>query len=55
MVLRYVVVRADAGAEVRFPVAFVLHGRLHTVELKAMAGPGDEGEMVVTVMLPEKD
>ena len=55
MLLRHVAARATDGAEVRLPVAFVLHGHLRTVKLKAVAGPGDDGELVVTVMLPDED
>lgn len=43
-------------SELRFPVAFVTDGdRTETAMLKAVAGGGDHGELVVTVMLPEED
>lgn len=42
--------------EVRFPVAFVMNGDLaKTVVLKAVAGGGDRGELVLTVMMPGED
>jgi hypothetical protein len=46
------------GAEVRFAVHVrndVREGTPPLVRLKALCGPGDEGEPVVTVMLPEED
>jgi hypothetical protein len=50
--------RAGSGAEVRFGVHVRNANRDRTpplVGLKALCGPGDEGEPVITVMLPEED
>jgi hypothetical protein len=50
--------KAKDGAEVRF----ALHvrnsnraGVLPLVSLKALCGPGDQGEPVITVMMPDED
>jgi hypothetical protein len=53
-------VRAGRGAacEVRFGVCVRHDNRDRTpplVRLKALCGPGDAGEPVLTVMLPEED
>ena len=57
--LRFAVRVQDGGAsEVRFGVHVRNDNREHTpplVRLKALCGPGDNGEPVVTVMLPEED
>jgi hypothetical protein len=48
----------DGGSEVRFSVHVRNDNREGTpplVRLKAMCGPGDHGEPVLTVMLPEED
>jgi hypothetical protein len=43
-------------AEISFEVMFLDgHKRLKTVQLKAHCGPGDEGEPVLTIMLPNED
>ena len=53
--------RASSTSEVRFSVLFRLRGRpgvragLHKTELKLHSGPGDAGEHVITIMLPEED
>lgn len=50
--------RASNGAEVRFAVHVRNDNREWTpplVRLKALCGPGDQGEPVVTVMLPGED
>jgi hypothetical protein len=50
--------RRCAGAEVRFGVHVRSDNREGTpplVRLKAHCGPGDQGEPVVTVLLPEED
>jgi hypothetical protein len=55
--LRRAIGRGD-GAEVRFGVHVGNDNRERTpplVGLKAVCGPGDQGEPVVTVMLPEED
>ena len=40
---------------VMFKVSYVIKGRNRLVELKALCGPGDQGEPVLTIMLPEED
>ena len=50
--------RGADGREVRFGVHVRNDNRSHEpplVRLKAVCGPGDDGEPVVTVMLPEQD
>src|SRR4051812_9300191 len=50
--------RAGGGAEVRFGVHDRKDNRERTpplVRLKALCGPGDGGEPVLTVMLPDED
>ena len=50
--------RSDGGPEVRFGVHVRNDNRERTpplVRLKALCGPGDNGEPVVTVMLPDED
>lgn len=46
------------GDRLTFKVAFVMDaetGRSETVDLLAVVGPGDEGEPVLTIMLPEDE
>jgi hypothetical protein len=46
------------GPEVRFSVRVRNDNRIDTpplVRLKALCGPGDQGEPVVTVMMPDED
>jgi hypothetical protein len=48
----------SAGAEVRFGVHVRKDNRERTpplVRLKALRGPGDDGEPCITVMVPEED
>ena len=49
--------RAAAGGDrLTFEVVFLNARKRHeTVQLKAICGPGDEGEPVMTVMLPSED
>jgi uncharacterized protein DUF6573 len=50
--------RGGVGAEVRFAVHVRNDNREGTpplVRLKAVCGPGDQGEPVITVMLPDED
>jgi hypothetical protein len=50
--------RRSEGAEVRFGVHVrngTREGTPPLVRLKALCGPGDDGEPVVTVMLPDED
>jgi hypothetical protein len=56
--LRCAIGRCDGGTELRFGVHVRndhRHGTPPLVRLKAVSGPGDEGEPVVTVMLPAED
>jgi hypothetical protein len=50
--------RGGSGSEVRFAVHVRNDNRDRTpplVRLKALCGPGDRGEPVVTVMMPDED
>jgi len=48
--------RSGGGDRVDFQVIFLqAPGKHETVTLKAVCGPGDEGEPVITVMLPDED
>ena len=53
----YVAVRGGAaGDHVEFEVIFLQEPSRHeTVSLKAVCGPGDRGEPVITVLLPDED
>jgi hypothetical protein len=56
--LRCAIGRSDGGPEVRFGVHLGNDNRERTaplVRLKAVCGPGDDGELCVTVMLREED
>lgn len=56
--LRCAIGRGGDGSEVRFGVHVRNDNREGVpplVRLKAVCGPGDEGEPVVTVMLPDED
>jgi hypothetical protein len=56
--LRLAIGRSDGGEEVRFGVHVRNDNREGTsplVRLKALCGPGDQGEPVITVMTPEED
>jgi hypothetical protein len=56
--LRLAIVRSGDGLEVRYGVHVRNDNRERTpplVRLKAICGPGDSGEPVITVMLPEED
>jgi hypothetical protein len=49
--------RGGRGSEVRFGVHVRNHNREGTpplVRLKALCGPGDQGEPVITVMMPDE-
>ncbi len=57
-VLRCAIRGGDGGPEVRFAVHVRNDdgdGTPPLVQLKALCGPGDEGEPVITVMLPDED
>ena len=53
----YCAIRQSAGGEhLRFHVIFLMGpDKQQTVELKAICGPGDAGEPVLTVLLPHED
>ena len=54
----YFEARRTKGDRLTFKVAFVMDaetGRSETVDLLAVVGPGDEGEPVLTIMLPEDE
>jgi hypothetical protein len=56
--LRCAIGRCGGGPEVRFAVHVRNDNRERTpplVQLRAVCGPGDDGEPVVTVMLPGED
>src|SRR5947199_4679188 len=55
--LRWAIGRSDGGPEVRFGVHVRNDNRERTpplVRLKALCGPGDDGEPCITVMLPDE-
>jgi hypothetical protein len=55
--LRLAIGRSDGGPEVRFRVHVRNDNRERTpplVRLKAMCGPGDAGEPVISVLLPNE-
>jgi len=46
----------SSGTIVLFKVSFLMEiDRMEEITLKAIAGPGDEGEPVITIMTPEED
>jgi hypothetical protein len=56
--LRLAIGRSDGGPEVRFGVHVREDNRERTpplVRLKAVCGPGDQGEPVITVMMSDED
>jgi hypothetical protein len=56
--LRLAIGRSDGGSVVRFGVHVRDSNREGTpplVRLKAVCGPGDQGEPVITVMVPDED
>lgn len=54
--LRRAIKAAPVGQDtVRFRVLYILAGVRRLVELKAVCGPGDNAEPVITIMLPEED
>jgi hypothetical protein len=56
--LRYAIRGSNGGAEVRFGVHVRNDNREGTpplVALKALCGPGDQAEPVITVMMPAED
>ena len=56
MMFVYSARNAGGQTEIRFLVEFLMKpSRSSTVELKAHCGPGDEGEPVITIMMPDED
>ena len=54
-ILRYEVKKQE-GQEIQFSVYFLMQNhKKELAELKAVAGPGDNGEGVLTIMLPNED
>ena len=54
--LRYAIVRSRATQELAFSVAVQNDARSpRPVQLKALCGPGDQGEPVITIMMPHED
>ena len=54
--LRYAIIRSTGGRQVAFSVAVENDTRPpRRIELKALCGPGDHGEPVITVMMPDED
>ncbi len=49
------VVPASRASQFEYDLLVVRQGRTQTVRLKAVCGPGDEGEPVITIMFPEED
>jgi hypothetical protein len=49
--------RASDPSQVNFQVSVIVDGARHrkSVKLKALCGPGDKAEPVLTIMLPEED
>lgn len=45
----------NGGSEILFKLAVVQNNKHEIVTLKAICGPGDGGEPVITVLLPEED
>lgn len=55
-VLRFTILRSRGGSQVNFTVAVRNDARRpRPVPLKAICGPGDSGEPVITIMMPEED
>ena len=54
--LRAAIRASKGGEEIRYSVLVRNDNRRpRMVELKAICGPGDEGEPVITIMLPDED
>jgi hypothetical protein len=56
-VLRFAIAKAHNADTVLFTVLFLMSSgaTLVPIELKAVCGPGDDGEPVLTIMLPDED
>lgn len=55
--LRFGILRSGGGREILYRLSVICGKpvRRRTVTLKAVCGPGDDAEPVITVMLPEED
>jgi hypothetical protein len=55
--MAYLAIRgAKGGQQVQFEMLFLNAKQAHEqVTLKLVAGPGDQGELVITIMLPDED
>lgn len=47
--------KKEPGDTLLFKLYFTIAGQQELVTLKAICGPGDEGEPVITIMLPDED
>jgi hypothetical protein len=55
MVLKFAIKRAGSTDLIRFEVRVWDGKRQRVAKLKALCGPGDQGEPVITLMLPDED
>ena len=55
MLTMAILARTEHGESIFFSLFYTIEGRKTLVRLKAICGPGDKGEPVVTIMLPEED
>jgi hypothetical protein len=55
--LKCAIDRSPSGDTVHFAVSVLIDGkrRRKTLHLKSVCGPGDDGEPVITIMLPDED
>lgn len=51
---RFAAARAPSS-QVLYDLLVVMNGRQEPMRLKAVCGPGDEGEPVITIMYPDED
>jgi phosphoribosyl 1,2-cyclic phosphodiesterase len=56
-VLRFAIAKSRDTDTIRFTVLFLMSAGSTPVpiEIKAVCGPGDDGEPVLTIMLPDED
>ena len=52
-VLRFHVRRG--GSQIHFPVTMIKKAQRRNIVFKALCGPGDDAEPVITIMMPEED
>ncbi len=53
--LKCAIDRSDDGSTILYSLRYRLNGQLSRVMLKAVCGPGDDGNPVITIMKPEED